>query len=129
VLLGCGGSGGFNSQVDLRLERVSGADMRDVRLTISPNDGSALDANAASDVQSPPWLDAFFRDASSKRAQWTTTSGLVPYLVYTENVAGSSVTVRLIIVVDGNEQLRTNPFIPGPSPEQRARIFRNNVER
>ena len=127
ALAGCGGQLGHNSPTQVRLESVAGTtDFSNLHVIISPNNGSAVSVDAASDIQAQLWA-TFSSGLGFKELDFTTTSQQIPYFVYIQNSAATSQDVRLRIIMDGNEKFNQTVTVAGSTTVQEKIIFRNNV--
>jgi hypothetical protein len=127
MLAGCGGQLGHNSPTQVRLESTgSTINLATLHVIISPNNGSAVSASAASDIQSQTWA-TLITGAGFKELDFTTTSQQIPFFVYVQNTSGVQEAVRLRIIMDGNEQYNQVVTVAANSTVQEQVIFRNNV--
>ena len=128
ALVGCGGSLGHDSPVQVRLESSAGTtDFTNLHLIISPNSGSATSINAASDTQNQAWATVL-TGASFKEIDFTTNSGQVPYFLYVQNGLLTSQSARVRIFMDGNIKSDHVYVIAGSTATQENTVFRNNVQ-
>ncbi len=128
VIGGCGGQLGRNSPTQVRLESVPATgDLSTLHVIISPNNGSAVSVAAVSDVQSQTWAN-LSTGAGFKELDFTTTSQQVPYFVYVQNASGAQQSVRLRILMDGDEKFNQVVTVGANATVQQTTIFRNNVQ-
>jgi hypothetical protein len=128
LVVGCGGQLGRNSPTQVRLESSTNTiNLASIHVIVSPNNGSATNANAASDIQSQSWV-TITNGAGFKELAFTTTSQQVPYFVYVQNTSVVQEEVRLKILMDGNVKLNQVVTIPANTTVQETTIFRNNVQ-
>jgi hypothetical protein len=127
ILAGCGGQLGHNSPTQVRMEpSTNTVDFSNLHIIVSPNNGSAVSVNAASDLQTQSWV-ATIVTATLKELDFTTTSQQVPYFVYIQNTSGVQEEARLRIFMDGNNKFDQVLTIPANSTVQEENIYRNNV--
>lgn len=128
AIVGCGGQAGRNSPTQVRLETDAGTtDFSALHVIISPNNGSAVSIEAVSDLQTQTWATQS-SGPGFKEIDFTTTSQRVPYFVYLQNTSGASQTVRLRILMDGDEKLNQVFTVNAGATTQVETIFRNNIQ-
>jgi hypothetical protein len=127
-LVACGGQLGHNSPTQVRLEStVRTGDLSMIHVIISPNNGSAVNINAVSDIQPQPWA-TILTGAGFKEIDFTTTSQQVPYFLYLQNTSLVEEEVRLRILMDGNQKYDQIVTIAADTTVQQQTIFRNHVQ-
>src|SRR5579862_3916895 len=96
-LAGCGGQLGHDSPVQVRMETTANTvNFANVHIILSPNDGTAVSANAASDIQNQAWA-TLVTSSTFKELDFSTTSQQVPYFLYAQNTSGVQEEVRIRI--------------------------------
>jgi len=127
-LAGCGGQLGHDSPVQVRLETSTNTvNFANIHVIISPNNGSAVSGNAASDIQAQAWVTTVL-SASFKELDFTTSSQQIPYFGYVQNTSGVQEQARLRIFMDGVEKFNQVVTIPATTAAQETTIFRNNLQ-
>ena len=127
-LVACGGQLGHNSPTQVRLESTARtANMASIHVIISPNNGSATNVGAVSDIQPQPWA-TILTGAGFKEIDFTTTSQQVPYFLYLQNTSLVEEEIRLRILMDGNVKYDQVVTLAADSIVQQQVIFRNNVQ-
>jgi hypothetical protein len=126
--VGCGGQLGHNSPTQVRLESTAATvNLANLHVIVSPNNGSAVNVNAVSDIQAQTWA-TISTGAGFKEIDFTTTSQQVPYFVYVQNTSGVQEEVRLRILMDGDEKYNQVVTVAANTTVQQQVIFRNNVQ-